>query len=61
MARSGKLLANGKFRLSRDKKKKENIYLFSFTVFNTTFNNISDILWWSVLLVEEARVPRENH
>ena len=30
-------------------------------VFNATFNNISVILWWSVLLVEETRVPRENH
>jgi len=23
-------------------------------VFNATFNNISDISWWSVLLVEET-------
>jgi hypothetical protein len=30
-------------------------------MFNTTFNNISVILWWSVLLVEESEVPRENH
>jgi len=30
-------------------------------VFNTTFNNISVILWRPVLLVEETRVPRENH
>ena len=30
-------------------------------VFNATFNNISDILWWSVLLVEETGVSRENH
>jgi hypothetical protein len=30
-------------------------------VFNTTFSNISVILWWSVLLVEETGVPRENH
>jgi len=30
-------------------------------VFNATFNNISVILWWSVLLVEETGVPRENH
>jgi hypothetical protein len=32
-----------------------------FMVFNATFNNISVISWWSVLLVEEARVPRKNH
>jgi len=32
-----------------------------FMVFNTTFNNISVISWRSVLLVEETRVPRENH
>ena len=30
-------------------------------VFNTTFNNISVISWWSVLLVEESGVPGENH
>ena len=30
-------------------------------VFNTTFNNISVILWRSGLLVQETRVPRENH
>ena len=30
-------------------------------VFNTTFNNISVILWCSVLLVEETAVPGENH
>ena len=30
-------------------------------VFNATFNNISAILWQSVLLVEETRVPGENH
>jgi hypothetical protein len=27
---------------------------------NTIINNISVILWWSVLLVEETGVPREN-
>jgi hypothetical protein len=35
-----------------------------FMMFNTTFtkkNNISVISWRSVLLVEETRVPRENH
>jgi hypothetical protein len=29
-------------------------------VFNATFNNISVILWRSVLLVEETGVPGEN-
>ena len=29
-------------------------------VFNATFNNISDKSWWSVLLMEETRVPTEN-
>jgi hypothetical protein len=33
----------------------------SVMVFNATFNNISIISWWSVLLVEETGVPRENH
>jgi hypothetical protein len=27
----------------------------------TTFNNISAILWWSVLLVKETEGPGENH
>jgi hypothetical protein len=30
-------------------------------VLNATLNNISVILWWSVLLVEETKVPQENH
>ena len=30
-------------------------------VFNITVNNISVTSWWSVLLVEKTRVPRENH
>ena len=30
-------------------------------VFNTTFNNISVILWRPVLLVKESRIPGENH
>jgi hypothetical protein len=29
-------------------------------VFNATFNNISVISWWSVLLVEETEVPEGN-
>ena len=44
-----------------------NIYIYGlvywFMVFSATFkfNNISVISWQSVLLVEEAEVPRENH
>ena len=30
-------------------------------LFNATFNNISVILWRSVLLLEEVGVPGENH
>jgi len=30
-------------------------------VFNATFNNISVISWQSALLMEETRVPTENH
>jgi hypothetical protein len=36
-------------------------FLVWFMVFHATFNNISVISWWSVLLVEETGVPRENH
>ena len=32
-----------------------------FMVFNVIFNNISAMSWWSVLLVEETGVSRENH
>ena len=30
-------------------------------MFNATFNNISAILWRSVLMVEETGIPGENH
>ena len=30
-------------------------------VFNATYRNISVLLWWSVLMVEETRLPGENH
>jgi len=30
-------------------------------VFNATFNNISVILWWSVLLVEKIGVPEFDY
>ena len=32
-----------------------------FMVFNTTLSNSSVLSWRSVLMVEETRVPRENH
>ena len=35
------------------------IGLWGFMVFNATFNNISVISWWYVLLVEEPRVSGE--
>jgi len=49
-----------------------NVYVFSlsddlcsdlidFLVFNATFSNISAMSWRPVLVVEEARVPGENH
>ena len=34
---------------------------FDFWCFNATFSNISAISWRPVLVVEEARVPGENH
>jgi hypothetical protein len=37
------------------------IGLVWFMVFNVTFNNNSVIPWRSVLLVEETRVPGQNH
>jgi hypothetical protein len=30
-------------------------------VFKATFNTISVILWWQVLLVEQTRVSDEDH
>ena len=51
-----------------EKKAVITLLLFSYcgnrvsdTVSNATFNNISVISWWSVLLVEETGVPGENH
>ena len=35
--------------------------MHGFIAFNATFNNISVILWQSVLLVKETAVPGENH
>jgi hypothetical protein len=33
------------------------LYMYRVMVFNATFNNISVISWWSVLLVEETGIP----
>ena len=30
-------------------------------VFSATFNNMSAILWWLVLMVDDTGVPGENH
>ena len=35
--------------------------IFRFMVFSATFNNISTLSWWSVLLVEETGEPKENY
>ena len=35
--------------------------MVGFMVFKALFNNITVILWRSVLLVEEIGVPGENH
>ena len=37
------------------------LYCFNYGMFNVTFNNISAMSWRSILLVEEAKVPGENH
>jgi len=43
------------------KKQTSNILMILLVVFSATFNNISVILWQSVLLIEETGVPGENH
>jgi hypothetical protein len=35
--------------------------MVSIMVSNTTFNNISRISWWLVVLIEKIGVPGENH
>ena len=58
------------FAASYDPKKKKsridyyggkNILFVCLMVFNATFNNISVISWWSVLLMDETGGPGENH
>ena len=37
------------------------ILMIDFWCFNATFNNISAISWRTILVVEEAGVPADNH
>jgi hypothetical protein len=55
------LFCNVKLYNSSKKGRSLLLVWFRFMVFNATFNNISVISWQSVLLVEEIRVPEENH
>ena len=53
-----------KDRITRTPLKTLLLYVCLFVclmVFSATFNNISAILLWSILLVEETRGPGENH
>jgi hypothetical protein len=51
--------------MARGRDRMENNYMLQIRVrvmvFNVTFNNISAISWWSVLLVEETGGPGESH
>jgi hypothetical protein len=47
--------------ISQTKNDKNTHIVLCLIVFNATFNNISVISWWSVLLVEETGGPGENH
>ena len=47
--------------LASTMKMQLSVLVFSFMVFNATFNNISVISQLSVLLLEETEVPGENH
>ena len=53
----------GKLILTHDYLLKftSNILMVWFMVFNATFNNISVIMWRSVLLVEDTGISGENH
>ena len=51
----------GPFYLQYDTAKTRHLMGLGLLVLNATFNNISAISWWSVLLVEETGVSGENH
>ena len=44
-----------------NRMKNECLFVVCLIVFKATFNNISVISWWSVLLVEKTVGPGENH
>ena len=50
------IISNTNITIVIESKKKDGWFL----VFNATCNNISVILWWSVLLVEETGVPEKT-
>jgi hypothetical protein len=50
---------NNKQKIS--KKNLSTYFRIRLVMFNATFNNISVISWRSVLLVDESRVPGDNH
>ena len=58
---------NKLFKTKRENSLKKTDFVFIgkkkvwFMVFNATFNTISVISWWSVLLVAETIVPGENY
>ena len=64
-------MSNSRFKYERlaikpnyyknNRKKKSVILWFGCMMFNAVFNYISVMSWRSVLLVEETRVPGENH
>ena len=53
----GSLEATDKYRFMQEQYDLMILYI----VFDLTFSNISAISRWPVLVVEEARVPGENH
>ena len=49
------------YQLFRSETEAQVRFVCLFMVFNATFNNVSVISWWSVLMVEETGEPGEKH
>jgi hypothetical protein len=61
-SRSGQGVQHYVIKFVSDLRQVDGFLSSGLMVFNATFNNISAILWWSVLLVKETRLQRrENH